>query len=345
MLRTFFAVLLIAVLVTALWLVWALYLPVQPRQTQFVLLRPGWSSRHIATELQSAGVIRSARAFLLLHYALAQTLKAGEYKFDQPATARQVHDRLSRGDIYVHTVTIPEGYNIFDIAGVVQLAGLGSAQDFLKAATQDVVFIRDLDPSASSLEGYLFPDTYGFTRTQSMNDIIAVMVHRFRREAEQLGLVCAPQPGTLAPASAAAAGCADLHAVVTMASIIEKETAVPAERPIVASVYYNRLHRGMALAADPTVIYAALVSGRYTGAIHESDLQYASPYNTYRHAGMPPGPIANPGRASLEAALHPANTDFFYFVSDGNGHHRFARTLDEHSRNVAAYRRSIAAAH
>ncbi len=338
MLRTLFTLFLVALVVAAIWLAWALYVPVQPRETQYVLLRPGWSSRHIAQELQAAGVVRSARAFLVMHYALAGSLKAGEYKFDRPANAWQVHDRLARGDIYVHTVTIPEGFNLYDIAGVIQLAGLGSAQDFLRAAKDDVVFIRDIDPSATSLEGYLFPDTYGFTRTQSMHDIIGVMVHRFRREAEQLGLACASKNGD--PVQSAATGaCPDIHAVVTMASIIEKETAAPQERPEVASVYFNRLHRGIALAADPTVIYAALLSGRYAGVIRQSDLQYDSPYNTYRHAGMPPGPISNPGRASLQAALHPANTDFLYFVSDGNGHHRFARTLDEHSRNVAAYRR------
>ena len=342
--RAFFALFLIVVLVAAIWLAWALYVAVRPSQTQYVLLRPGSSSRRIAAELQSAGVIHSAHAFLLLHYALGSTLKAGEYKFDQLATTRQVHDRLARGDIYVHTVTIPEGYNIFDIAAVMQLAGLGSAQDFLDAAKGDVAFIRDLDPKATSLEGYLFPDTYGFTRTQSMHDMIAVMVHRFRREAGQLGLVCAVTATNAAPATSGAAGCADIHAVVTMASIVEKETAVPEERATVAGVYYNRLQHRIALAADPTVIYAALVAGRYTGAIHQSDLQFDSPYNTYRHAGMPPGPIANPGRASLEAAMHPAQTEFLYFVSNGNGYHRFARTLEEHSRNVAAYRRAIAGA-
>ncbi len=336
MLRRLFTIFLLAVVAVVLWLGWALYLPLQPQGTQYVLLRPGSSSRHIAQQLQSAGVIRSARAFLLMHYASARTIKAGEYKFDQAATARQVHDRLVRGDIYVHTVTIPEGYNLYDIAGVIQLAGLGSAQDFLKAASEDVVFIRDLDPQAKTLEGYLFPDTYGFTRTQTMHDIIGVMVHRFRREAEQLGLVCPAQPALSGP-------CPNIHEIVTMASIVEKETAAPAERPEVASVYFNRLQRGIALAADPTVIYAALVSGRYAGVIRQSDLQFDSPYNTYRHSGLPPGPIANPGRASLEAALHPAHTDFLYFVSDGNGHHRFARTLDEHSRNVAAYRRAVAA--
>ena len=341
MLRTAFTLLLIVVLAAAIWLAWALYLPVQPHSPQFVLLRPGWSSRHIASELQSAGVVRSARAFLLLHYALGRTLKAGEYKFDQAATARQVHDRLVRGDIYIHTVTIPEGYNLYDIANAVQQAGLGSAQDFIKTAAADAVFIRDLDPQAGTLEGYLFPDTYGFTRTQTMHDMIGIMVHRFRRDAEQLGLICPISPDT--PAQSSAGGCPDLHAVVTMASIVEKETAVPEERPMVASVYYNRLRHRIALAADPTVIYAALVSGRYNGSIHQSDLQFDSAYNTYRHAGMPPGPIANPGRASLQAALHPASTDFVYFVSDANGHHRFARTLDEHNRNVAAYRRAVAA--
>jgi peptidoglycan lytic transglycosylase G len=343
-LRASFTVFLVLVLVASIWLAWVLYLRVQPSGTKFVLLRPGSSSRRIAADLQSAGVIRSARAFLLIHYVLGRTLKAGEYKFDQPATAREIHDRLVRGDIYVHTITIPEGYNLYDIAGLMQLAGLGSAEDFLNAAKQDVAFIRDLDPQAASLEGYLFPDTYGFTRTQSLHDMIAIMVHRFRREAGQLGLICAvrqPQPSS--PESGAA-GCADMHALVTMASIVEKETAAPEERPMVAGVYYNRLQRRMALAADPTVIYAALVSGRYSGAIHQSDLQFDSPYNTYRHAGMPPGPIANPGLASLAAALHPASTDFLYFVSDGNGHHRFARTLDEHSRNVAAYRRAAAGA-
>jgi peptidoglycan lytic transglycosylase G len=340
--RAVFTLFLVLVLAAAVWLAWALYLPVQPKGTIFVLLRPGSSSRRIASDLHSAGVIRSARAFLLMHYVRGSTLKAGEYKFDQAATAPQIHERLARGDIYVHTITIPEGYNLYDIAGVVQLAGLGPAQDFLNAAKGDVSLIRDLDPQAASLEGYLFPDTYGLTRTQSMHDMIAVMVHRFRREAAQVGLICPVQQPQPLLSGAGAAGCPDIHAVVTMASIVEKETAAPEERPKVAGVYYNRLQHRIALAADPTVIYAALVAGRYSGAIHQSDLQFDSPYNTYRHAGMPPGPIANPGRASLAAALHPDSTDYLYFVSDGNGHHRFARTLDEHSRNVAAYRRTIA---
>jgi UPF0755 protein len=325
LIRSFFTILLLAIVLAGAWLAWALYLPLAPHGTTFVLLRPGWSSRHIATELQSAGVIRSARAFMLLHYALRRTLKAGEYKFDQPAAARRIHDRIVAGDIYVHTVVVPEGFNLYDIAAAIEAAGLGTRDDFIKAADGDLFLLRDIDPTARSLEGYLFPDTYSFTRTQTMHDMAAAMVHRFRQEAHAAGLE------------------SDFHRVVTMASIVEKETAAPEERARVASVYYNRLQRNIALGADPSVIYAALLAGRYQGVIHHSDLQYDSPYNTYKYPGLPPGPIANPGRASLEAALHPAVTDFLFFVSDGNGHHRFAHTLEEHSRNVAAYRRTLAA--
>jgi UPF0755 protein len=241
-------------------------------------------------------------------------------------------------------VVVPEGFNLYDIAAAMEQAGLAKRQDFVRAAQTNAVLIRDLDPAAQSLEGYLFPDTYAFTRTQSVNDMIAVMVHRFRKEYEDIrgGSPCAGVPyGNQATGLAGPPAC-DTHLVVTMASIVEKETAVPEERPEVASVYYNRLEKHMPLAADPSVIYAALLDGRYTGVIHQSDLQAESPYNTYRHAGLPPGPIANPGRASLQAALKPAQTDYLYFVSDAQGHHRFARTLEEHNRNVMAYRRAVA---
>ncbi|MCI0348200.1 MAG: endolytic transglycosylase MltG, partial [Acidobacteriales bacterium] len=163
-------------------------------------------------------------------------------------------------------------------------------------------------------------DTYRFMRTQSLDDMAAAMVRRFRQEARSLGLN------------------GEFHRVVTMASIVEKETSVAEERPLVASVYYNRLARKMGLYADPTVVYAAQLAGRYRGTIYQSDLQFNSPYNTYRYRGLPPGPIANPGRASLQAAMQPANSDYLYFVSDNNGGHRFARTSREHGRNVALYR-------
>jgi UPF0755 protein len=318
--------LLILIIVVAAWLAWALLLPIRPAEQKFVMLKPGWSTRHIANELQANGVIRSARALLLYHYLVRpRTLKAGEYKFENSASALQVHDRLMRGDIYVHTVTVPEGFNMFEIGQAIEAAGLGKQQEFLDLAKSDVRLIHDLDPNAKTLEGYLFPDTYGFTRTQTMEDIVATMVRRFKQEARAIGLS------------------SDVHRTVTLAAIVEKETAAPEERPVVASVYLNRLHKGMALDADPSVIYAAHLAGRYEGTIYQSDLKYDSPYNTYRYPGLPPGPIANPGRASLEAAMHPAQTEYLFFVSDNNGHHRFARTMDEHAHNVALYRRAVSA--
>jgi UPF0755 protein len=307
------------------WLYWALWTPVTPAGQKFVLLHPGYSTRRIATELKSAGVIRSADAFVLWHYLHRKhSLKAGEYLFDKTADAREVHHRLVAGDIYVHTVVIPEGYTIFDVAQAIEQAGLGPSQEFLKAAESDTGLISDLAPDAKTLEGYLFPSTYEFTRTQSMTDIAAAMVKQFRQVAREVGLT------------------EDFEKTVTMASIVEKETAVPEERPLVASVYYNRLARNIALQADPSVIYAELLEGTYGGKLHHADMQFPSSYNTYTHAGLPPGPIGNPGKDSLSAALHPAETNYFYFVSDGNSHHRFAHSLEEHNRNVAAYRQAVA---
>jgi UPF0755 protein len=322
--RKLLSIILIAIIALAAWLAWALWLPVSPAGQKFVLLRPGFSTRHIARELKSAGVIRSADAFVLWHaFHRRPSLKAGEYLFDHGASAIEIHNRLARGDIYVHTVVIPEGFNMFEIAKAIQDAGLGPAQDFLKIATTDTTLISDLAPQATSLEGYLFPNTYEFTRTQSMHDLAAEMVKQFRQVATEIGLT------------------QDVPRIVTLASIIEKETAVADERPQVASVYTNRLATGIALQADPSVIYAELLKGTYSGALHHNDMQFDSAYNTYRHAGLPPGPIANPGKSSLQAAMHPAETKFYYFVSDGNGHHRFSSTLEEHNRNVAALRRAV----
>ncbi len=311
------------------WLAWALGSPVTPKGQKFVLLHPGYSTRRIAHELESAGVIRNADAFIFWHYFHRKhSLKAGEYLFEKTSNAIDIHKRLVRGDIYVHTVVIPEGFTMFDIAQAIQDAGLGTSQDFLNVATSDTALIADLDPEAKTLEGYLFPNTYEFTRTQTMQEMAAAMVKQFRQVAREIGLVSTEQ--------------ASMHQTVTMASIIEKETGTPEERPLVASVYYNRLAKNVALQADPSVIYAELLQGSYSGALHHADMQFKSAYNTYTHPGLPPGPIANPGKTSLEAAMHPAVTDYFYFVADGNGHHRFAHTLEEHNRNVAAYRRIMA---
>ena len=328
--RKFLILVLIVVIGCAAWLYWAVWQPANPGQQKFVLLYPGWSVRHIAQTLQHDGIIRSAPAFLAVHYALGKgSLKAGEYKFEAAATALEVRDRLLRGDVVARTVVIPEGYTLYDIAAVVEQAGLGKAEDFIAVANRDVSLLGGLDSQATSLEGYLFPDTYQFTRIDTPHDIAAAMVHRFRQTAQKIGLLGRP----------------DIHRVVTLASIVEKETGAPEERALVASVYYNRLERNMLLGADPTVIYAALLAGRYRGTIYQSDLQYDSPYNTYKFSGLPPGPIANPGAASLQAALHPSESEFLYFVSDDAGHHRFSRTAAEHESNVAAYRRATAERH
>lgn len=332
--RKIFWLILIMVFGVAGWFAWALLIPIAPPEQTFVLLHPGYSTRRIAYELKAAGVIRSEEAFILWRYIRhRRSLKAGEYLFDKPANTIDIQKRLRRGDVYFHTVVVPEGFTMFDIARAIEAAGLGPAQDFLKVA-QSNALIADLDPYAKSLEGYLFPDTYQCSRMQSMEEIAAAMVHQFRQVAAQIGMVsksinAVPDAGH------------NLHDVVIMASIVEKETAVTEERTLVASVYYNRLVKRIALDADPSIIYAELLAGTYTGALHHDDMRFNSPYNTYTHAGLPPGPIGNPGKSALEAAMHPAESDYYYFVADAAGHHRFAHTIEEHNNNVAAYRRAV----
>jgi len=326
--RALLTLILIAALAAAGWAAWQLYTPVKPPAGTSLLLRPGYSTRRIAQELKNAGVIRSPLIFRLWHTLHPKpSLKAGEYLFENDATLPQVYGRIARGDIYFHEVTIPEGYTMFDIAKAMEDAKLGSAEDFLHIAQTQTQLISDLAPNAKSLEGYLFPNTYQFTRTQSLQEMAAMMVHQFRQVAQQIGL--------------GADANADVPSIVTMASIVEKETAAPEERPRVASVYYNRLAKRVALDADPSVIYAELLAGTYQGSLHHADLSVNSPYNTYRFPGLPPGPIANPGKGALEAAMHPDSSNFLYFVADGNGHHRFARTLEEHNKNVTAYRHAL----
>jgi UPF0755 protein len=332
--RKVFWLIVIMVFGAAGWFAWAVLIPVAPAAQTFVMLHPGYSTRRIAYELKAAGVIRSEEAFILWRYIRRRrSLKAGEYLFDKPANTIDLQKRLRRGDVYFHTVVVPEGFTMFDIARAVEAAGLGPAQDFLKVA-QSNALIADLDPYAKSLEGYLFPDTYEFSRMQSMEEIAAAMVHQFRQVAAQIGMTSK----SINPAPDANP---NLHDVVIMASIVEKETAVAEERPLVASVYYNRLAKRIALDADPSIIYAELLAGKYTGALHHDDMRFDSPYNTYTHAGLPPGPIGNPGKSALEAAIHPVESDYYYFVADAAGHHRFARTIEEHNDNVAAYRRAM----
>lgn len=346
-------------LAAAGWFAWAVLTPVQPAAQTLVMLRPGYSTRRIASELKSAGVIRSEDAFILWRYlSHRRSLKAGEYLFEKPASIIDIQKRLRRGDVYFHTVVVPEGFTLFDIARAIQAAGLGPADDFLKVAQSDTALISDLAPDAPSLEGYLFPDTYEFTRMMTMQDMAAAMVRQFRQVARQIGLTQTPMGGadgaesslTAISVTADNAGVdssnaapppVDIEKIVTMASIVEKETAVPGERPLVASVYYNRLAKHIALDADPSIIYGELLAGTYSGALHHNDMRFDSRYNTYKYAGLPPGPIGNPGKSALEAAMHPAQSEYYYFVADAQGHHRFSRTIEEHNKNVAAYRHAM----
>jgi UPF0755 protein len=345
--RKIFWLFFIAVIAAGGWFAWTLLSPREPPAQTFVILHPGYSTRHIAAALKSAGVIRNADVFVFWQYLRPErSLKAGEYLFEKPANILDVKHRLQSGDVYFHTVIIPEGFTMFDIARAIEAAGLGSAQDFLKVAQSDVAQIADLAPGATSLEGYLFPDTYQFSRMLSMHEMAAAMVKQFRQVAHQIGLiqVQTPTDGTAGDTSNSSPHIVvetDVERTVIMASIVEKETAVAEERPLVASVYFNRLDKKIALDADPSIIYAELLAGNYSGALHHDDMRFNSPYNTYTHAGLPPGPIANPGKSALEAAMHPAQSAYFYFVADAQGHHRFASTIEEHNKNVAAYRRAV----
>jgi len=288
----------------------------------YVDIAPGTGMEAIASQLEQSGVLRSRYAFELLRVVKGGKLLAGEYRFDHPAPATEVYARIVRGDVYTRTLTIPEGYNIFEIANAVEAAGFGDRADFLAAERDQTSLIADLSPHAASLEGFLFPDTYRFPNHIAPAQILAAMVHRFRQVSAQLSLP------------------ADPRRTVILASLIEKEVSQDSERPLVAGVFANRLERDMPLATDPSVVYAALLDGRYRGTIYASDLKSPSPYNTYVHTGLPPGPVANPGIAALKAALAPAHTDYLYFVADAQGHSRFSATLKQHSEQVQQYRRA-----
>ena len=312
-----------AVVAGAAWLVYA---PFGPTTETFVEIQPGSTTARVGRQLEAAGIVRSRYGFDIARWMRHGTLKAGEYRFDHPAAAIEVYERMARGDVFTKSVTIPEGATLFEIAARLEQAGFGTQQDFLDAAPRSVSLVKDLDPGALSLEGYLFPDTYHFQRKATAAQICAAMVRRFRAVAGQIGLK------------------GNVHRVVTLASLVERETALDAERPLVAGVFENRLAKKIPLMTDPSVIYGLELDGHWRGVIHESDLTRDTPYNTYLHAGLPPGPVANPGLRSLRAAMEPAKTNYLYFVAAGadpQGGSRFASTAEEHARNVASYRNAM----
>jgi UPF0755 protein len=294
---------------------------------QFVELPSGATTRTIGATLVQAGVVSDGFTFrvALWRSGLSRQLKAGEYRFDHPTSAIDVVRKIARGEVYLRPITFAEGLTIEDMGAAFEAHGFGTAASF-RAAAADRSLVTDLDPQARDLEGYLFPETYALPRRASAPDLVRMMVRRFRQ-------IFAPLGG-----EADAAGLS-VRQVVTLASIVEKETGKADERPLVAAVYLNRLRIGMGLQCDPTVIYALRRAGRYNGNLTRDNLAWDSPYNTYLHGGLPPGPIAAPGRSSLEAAVHPASVDYLYFVSRNDGSHAFAHTLDEHNRNVYRYQR------
>lgn len=308
----------------------AVYRPYRgfPAAGVYVDIPHGASQRTIARLLDENGVVRSRWAFeALCRVRKRRTLEAGEYFFDHPVTALEVYDAIASGRVYVKEFVVPEGFTRFDIAALAESEGFLSRDEFL-AATRDPSPIHDLAPDASTLEGFLFPATYEFPRHISGKDLAEAMVKRFRQVWATL-----PTPDS--------AEHRDVQSVVTLASLVERETPRPEERPHVAGVFENRLRIGQPLQCDPTVVYALTLAGIYDGKLEARDLHFSSPYNTYRNKGLPPGPIANPGEAALRAALDPADTADLYFVANTEGGHFFSRTLQEHNRNVARYRRLL----
>ncbi|MGH9342313.1 MAG: endolytic transglycosylase MltG [Terriglobia bacterium] len=326
-----------ALILAGAWVAWEFYTPFKGYSGSVVLtISPGARVPEVARELQARGVI-AYRVPFLLRYWLGrrhrETLKFGEYQFDRLLDVSQVYERLIRGEVLLHVVVIPEGSDRMDMARIFERQIGLDPQAFL-AATSNPAAIHDLDPRAPSLEGYLFPDTYRFPRGIAAAKVVSTMLARFR---EVLNARFHSQlPGDYT----------SLHNTITLASLVEKETPQASERPLIAGVFSRRLDKGMALDCDPTVIYTLRLAGSsagqlslFNGPLTRSDLATASPYNTYVHAGLPPGPICSPGAASIEAALHPANGTALYFVSNNHGGHVFADTLAQHHRNVERYRK------
>jgi len=297
----------------------------------YVDIPHGASRRSAAHILEKAGVIRNSFAFEF--YARRhpkRTLQAGEYFFEHPLSGKEVFWKLANGEVYEQPFTVREGETIYDIARDLEAAKYMTAEDFLKAA-EDTSEIQDLFPEARSLEGFLFPATYNLPKHAPATELTGMMVRKFREALAKI--LPNGSEGTDPPVS--------IGAVVTLASLVERETPKPDERPLVAGVFTRRLTKNIPLQCDPTVIYALQMDDEYNGTLTLRDLRINSPYNTYRNRGLPPGPIGNPGEVALRAAFHPAETDYLYFVANTQGGHFFAATLAEHNNNVAKYHRLL----
>jgi UPF0755 protein len=323
------AVLLLIPATMAAWQWWKIQRPFQGYEgTEKILtIEPGMPANQILALLEQEGIVDNAKMarFYLVYFLGDPPMKAGDYRFRGPTRLPDVLRKLVRGEVITDSVTLIEGLTLEEIADRLAAAKLGRREVFLDLMRSPEL-IADFDPEAPDLEGYLFPETYSFARHTDERTVVAKLVSTFRERFErQVRPLMSNQT---------------VRGVVTLASIVEKEAQVAQERPLIAGVYANRLERGIGLGADPTVIYAMKRLGLWNGNIRRSDLQIDSPYNTYRYAGLPPGPICSPGLASLEAAADPADIPYLYFVSRNDGTHVFASTLMEHNRNVQLWQRT-----
>jgi UPF0755 protein len=307
-----------------------------PDEGVFVNVPRGASCGTVGQLLEKNGVVRSALALkLYCRKHPRRGLEAGEYFFDRALSGRDVFWVLAKGKIFEKSFIVREGHTMFDIARELEAGKFMTADEFLKAAN-DPALIHDIAPKAKSLEGFLFPATYHLPRHPAPADLTAAMTSRFKEMWAKIAPPGGGDPDEIGAGSRA------VISTVTLASLVERETPLAAERPLVAGVFENRLRKGIALQCDPTVIYALEREGKYSGKLTLEDMRFHSPYNTYRNPGLPPGPIGNPGETSLRAALAPAKTDYFYFVANTRGGHFFSATLAEHSRNVERYHRLMA---
>ena len=301
-----------------------------PAEGGLVEIPHGLGARGIVGLLAGKKVISNRYAGLayILYSRTRNKLQAGEYQFDRPMTIPEVIDKIASGTVYLHKFTVPEGLTTAAIAQKWQEDGFGTADQFMKAAEDSTELVRRFDVRATSVEGYLFPETYSFSKDTSARQVIETMVARFQQTLGHLQQVLPSDKWPLNPRN-----------TVILASLVETEAAQADERPVIASVYLNRLNRHILLQCDPTVIYALEQADRYRGKLTLTDLQFKSPYNTYVNPGLPPGPIANPGYASLLAAIQPAMTSYLFFVRTIESRHTFSETLAAHNRAVAAYRK------
>lgn len=294
----------------------------------FFEVEKGKSPKNISQDLKEAGIIRKKWPFLLAYKLIYshKSLKAGEYEFLLPVSSKDILRTITEGRVYLHAITIPEGLTRAEIALHLESLNFVDVQEFLEASLETEE-ISTWDKDASSLEGYLHPETYHFPKGTPVNKIMEAMVSQFKksfteamhRRVRELGM--------------------SIREVVILASMVEKETSIPEERRLVSAVFHNRLNRAMKLDCDPTIIYALKLEGRFTGRLRTKDLKYDTPYNTYLYPGLPPGPICNPGQKAIEAALYPAQENYLYFVSKNDGSHHFSKTLKEHLRAVRKYQK------